>query len=149
MVVQIESTRCYKKEADMRSMKPISIPKRLVVGIIVLFFALTLIANSQERDSVQLIDTSKKSPQSIYPRSLFVELPFYHPPSLSFLHQPLPGALQPNFWTVRDKIDLVSPWKLELANQEEFQTWKNILGAMELGGVAYIGYEHIRKYGLK
>lgn len=135
----------------MRPMKlaSIPIPKRPAFGIVIMFFALTLVASSQERDSIQLVDTSKKSLQIIYPRSLFVELPFYRPPSLSFLHQPLTGAPQLNFRTVRDKIDLVSPWKLELANREEFQTWQNILGAIELGGVAYIGYEHIKKYGLK
>jgi hypothetical protein len=132
----------------MRPKKPTSIPKRSAVGILILFFALTLVSRSQERDNVQLTDTSK-SLQSILPRSFFVELPFLHPQSLGSLFRSPAGPSQLNFWTIQDKIDLLSPWKLELANQEEYRTWQTILKSIELGGVAYIGYEHIKKYGLK
>jgi hypothetical protein len=45
-------------------------------------------------------------------------------------------------------IDLMAAWKLERASEEEFSTWNMILGTAVLGGAAYCGYEHIRKYGL-
>jgi hypothetical protein len=45
-------------------------------------------------------------------------------------------------------IDLMAAWKLERARQDELQTWNIILGTAVLGGAAWCGYEHIRKYGL-
>lgn len=121
----------------------------LVVGSLILFFALTLVASSQERRSAQPQDTSMNRLQMFHSRSLFVRLSFLHPESLGFLYQPAPVSSQPVFWTLPEKTDLASPWKLELENQEAYRTMQTILGAIELGGVAYIGYQHIKKYGLK
>jgi hypothetical protein len=33
--------------------------------------------------------------------------------------------------------------------QNEYRTLRTVLGALEVGGTAYLLYEHIRKYGLK
>ena len=65
------------------------------------------------------------------------------------LHQSLlnfPSSLSAQFQT---QIDVASPWKQELAKQNELRTLKTILGAIQAGGTAYLLYEHIRKYGLK
>ena len=144
-----ESTNCYSKEIDMRPKKSASNSKKLAAGILMLFFALTLVASGQERTSVQPPDTSVNRQQSFHSESLFVRLSFWHPQSLGFLYQLPAVPSQSIFWTLPEKTDLVSPWKLELANQEEYQTMRTILGSIELGGVAYIGYQHIKKYGLK
>ena len=49
----------------------------------------------------------------------------------------------------QQQMDLVSPWKKELAKENEHRTLRTILGAVQAGGTAYLLYEHIRKYGLK
>ena len=70
----------------------------------------------------------------------------YIPPSL---HQALilsPSSLSSQF---QQQIDLNSPWKQELAEQNRYHTLRSILGAVQAGGTAYILYEHIKKYGLK
>lgn len=46
-------------------------------------------------------------------------------------------------------IDLSLPWKLQLARQAEYKTLYSILGAVEAGGVGYLAYKHIQKYGWK
>jgi hypothetical protein len=40
-------------------------------------------------------------------------------------------------------------WKDELTRQNKYQTLTNILGVVEAGAVAYMAYEHLRRYGLK
>ena len=74
------------------------------------------------------------------------EAPIYSP---GFLHQSLtnlPSSLSLQF---QQQIDVVSPWKQELMRQNEYRTLKTVLGALQVGGTAYLLYEHIRKYGLK
>jgi len=133
----------------MRSQKSTSILERLAIGNLILFFALTLIAGGQERKSGQPQDTSMNRLQIFQSRFMFVRLSSLHPQSLGFLYQPATVSSQPVFWTLQEKHDLASPWQLELENQEAYRTMRAILGAIELGGVAYIGYRHIKKYGLK
>lgn len=133
----------------MRPKKTASNSGKLAVGILILFFASALVASGQEQKSVQLPDTSVSRLPSFHSESLFVRLSFLHPQSLGFLFQPPAIPSQPIFEAVQEKIDLVSPWKLELANQEEYRTMRTILESIELGGVGYIGYQHIKKYGLK
>jgi hypothetical protein len=135
-------------ENDMRSKKSSSSLIRLIVGILVLFFAATLVASSQELKTLQLPDTSVNWQQRVYSESLFPRFSFLPPRPLGLLYQePLvPSRL---FFPLQEKIDLASPWKLELANQEKYRTMWTILGSIEAGGVAYIAYQHIKKYGLK
>ena len=69
--------------------------------------------------------------------------------STGFLHQSitnLPSSLSPQF---QQQIDVVSPWKQELMKQNEYQTLRLVLGALQVGATAYVLYEHIRKYGVK
>jgi hypothetical protein len=81
----------------------------------------------------------------ILPSSLR-ETPIYSP---GFVHQSLtnlPSSLSLQF---QQQIDVVSPWKQELMKQNEYRTLRTVLGALQVGGTAYLLYEHIRKYGLK
>ncbi len=57
--------------------------------------------------------------------------------------------MPPFSWTYKTKIDLESAWKQELTKQEEYRTLRTILGSIEMGGVGYLTYLHLKKYGLK
>jgi len=58
----------------------------------------------------------------------------------------LPSSLSPQF---QQQIDVISPWKQELAEDSKLRTVKWLLQSVQAGATAYILYEHIRKYGLK
>jgi len=42
-----------------------------------------------------------------------------------------------------------SIWKDELTRQNKYLTLRNILGAVQVGAVAYLAYRHLSRYGLK
>jgi hypothetical protein len=74
------------------------------------------------------------------------EPPIYSP---GFVHQSiayLPTSLSSRF---QQQIDVVSPWKQELAKENESRTFRMILQAVEAGGTAYLLYEHLKRYGSK
>ncbi len=79
------------------------------------------------------------------------------PPSLelllgqspSVLSEPAESPFQSRSWMLQSKPDLLSPWRLELKDQEKYQVWRSILGSVQMGGMAYLLYMHIRKYGLR
>jgi hypothetical protein len=121
---------------------------KLIVGFLILFIAATLVASSQEM-TLKLPDTTSNWQQKVFSDTLFPRLSFLPPQPLRVLYQPAVLPPQSLFWTMPEKIDLVSPWKLQLANQEKYSTWRTILGTIQVGGVAYIAYQHIKKYGLK
>ena len=115
-------------------------------AVVILLFVLTSMGSSQE----QKPDSSLREINTLRSESLFVKPTFSHPNSLWFFDNPFavqsPDVFGNDF---QGKPDLMSPWKLEMENQEKFGTWQTILQSIELGGVSYIGYEHIKKYGLK
>jgi hypothetical protein len=127
-------------------------------GILVLAFVFIFTASGQEQKNVQPPDSSKK-------RSQFnrLELSLAQPTFLpahsygdtqqnfsDFLHhQSLTVPMPPFSWTFKSKIDLESAWKQELTKQEEYRTLRTILGSVEMGGVTYLTYLHLKKYGLK
>jgi len=70
-------------------------------------------------------------------------------PLSGFLHQSLTMIPPSLSWNFQQQIDVVSPWKQELAKQKKLRTITFILQAIEAGGTAYLLYEHIDRYGLK
>lgn len=58
----------------------------------------------------------------------------------------LPSSLSPQF---QQQIDVISPWKQELAEGNRLRAINWFLQSVQAGATAYILYEHIRKYGLK
>jgi hypothetical protein len=62
-----------------------------------------------------------------------------------------PGSLpfKSDSWLLESKSNLLSPWRLELKDRENYRVWQTILGSVQAGGVAYLLYLHIKKYGLK
>ena len=133
----------------MRSKTSTSNSVMLVLGILILFIGATLIASSQEQKNVQPRDTSASKLRIDYSEPLFPKLSFLPFQPLDLYYQPPVTMSHSMFSMVPEKIDLVSPWKLQLANQEKYATWRTIMGSIQLGGVAYIAYQHIKKYGLK
>ena len=127
------------------------------IGLLLITFASFLAVNGQEQKNVQQQDTLQKKPQ-FYNFELFLTQPTLLPPqsyggpqeSISdFLHQSLSVPMPPFSWTFKTNLDLKNSWKQELAKQEEYRTWRSILGSIEMGGVAYLTYMHLKKYGLK
>jgi hypothetical protein len=128
-----------------------------IVWIIVFTLSATCVLCAQETGKMELRDTLVKRPRinQYLLRNFDTDIMLL--PSLRgsmsdvpvSLHQSLmniPSSLSAQF---EMQIDVVSPWKQELAKQNELRTLKTILGAIQAGGTAYLLYEHIRKYGLK
>jgi hypothetical protein len=127
------------------------------IGLLLLIFATFLAVNGQEQQNERQQDTLQKKPQ-FYNIELFLTQPTVLPPRSSggpqdsfsdFPRQSLSVPMPPFSWTFKTNIDLETSWKQELAKQEEYRTWKSILGSIEMGGVAYLTYLHLKKYGLK
>jgi hypothetical protein len=128
-----------------------------VVWILILNISAASSLSAQESDRREVRDTLVKKPlinQSLL-RSFDAEVilpialrdsPEYLPLSLHQSLTNLPTSLSGQF---QKQIDVFSPWKQELAKQNEMRTLKTILGAVQVGGTVYLLYEHIRKYGLK
>lgn len=65
------------------------------------------------------------------------------------LYRRTPITGEPSFLvTLTHDIDIASPWKLELAEQNEYRALGLILGSIGAGGAAYVAYQHIKKYGI-
>jgi hypothetical protein len=128
-----------------------------IVWIIVFTLSATCVLCAQETGKMELRDTLVKRPRINQYLLRNFDTDSMLLPSLRgsmndvpvSLHQSLmnfPSSLSAQF---EMQIDVVSPWKQELAKQNELRTLKTILGAIQAGGTAYLLYEHIRKYGLK
>jgi len=125
-------------------------------GIIFLIFTFIYPAKGQEQKSAQQ-DTSIKRSRFYDPELFLVKPAIIIPQSFGgtqknfsdFLHQSLAVPMPPFSWTYKTKIDLESTWKQELTKQEEYRTLRTILGSIEMGGVAYLSYLHLKNYGLK
>lgn len=50
-------------------------------------------------------------------------------------------------WTLQSEIDLIQPWKLNLAQQQKYSTVNIVFGGAATGGALYLAYKHIKKYG--
>jgi hypothetical protein len=126
-------------------------------GILILAFAFILTASGQELNTVLPQDSSKKRPQLFNLELSLTQMELLPAQSIGitqqsfsdFVHQSLTVPMPPFSWTFKSKIDLESAWKQELAKQDEYKTLRTILGSVEMGGVAYLTYLHLKKYGLK
>ena len=100
-------------------------------------------------------DTSVTDIKLFVPPLPFERPEFSLPPSLSVMasnYSPeyLRASLTaPPSLTEKTSRELQDIWQHELAVQNEGRTWKTILSSLQVGGTAYILYEHVRKYGLK
>jgi hypothetical protein len=112
---------------------------------------------AQDHTREQVKDTNEHLIRLIDPGISLGKPAFLLPPTLDIIPDDLLGMSDntligstPFFPLVTtQKIDLISPFKLQRAKEEEFRTWRAILGSVQLGGVAYLAYRHIKKYGLR
>jgi hypothetical protein len=127
------------------------------VSIFIFIVAWILTARGQEQTRTPMNDTSLGRPQE-FNSELFLAPPSFLParsqaiPQESFtdfLHQSISVPLLPLSLRNRTKNDLQNSWKQELVKQEEYRTLRIVLGSIQMGGVAYLTYLHIKKYGLK
>jgi len=49
---------------------------------------------------------------------------------------------------IEQRVDLISPFCLQMESEARLRTLQTVLGAVQVGGVAYLAYRHIKKYGL-
>lgn len=90
---------------------------------------------------------SSGKPTVVLPPSL-EERPLPFSPSLLFVQsaEDPPPYLLGNF---EPKIDLLASLRLQRQKEEELRTLRTILGSVQIGGVAYLAYRRLKKYGLK
>ncbi|MBI2429893.1 MAG: hypothetical protein HYV29_14070 [Ignavibacteriales bacterium] len=50
-------------------------------------------------------------------------------------------------WTLQSEIDLIQPWKLNLAQQQKYSAVNIVFSGAATGGALYLAYRHIKKYG--
>jgi hypothetical protein len=144
--------------------------KTLLVLILSSVFVLHVHGQEQKRDPLR--DSSANKAQAIDARWLdeypAVSLPQSlkaSPVGLSgFLSQPPPtigpdyglGFLRlslaspmPSPGDYQQKLSLATCWTNDLRRQQEYHTFRMILGSIQAGGAAYLAYRYIKKYGFK
>jgi hypothetical protein len=131
------------------------LPCRRSIGfaIVVLLIAVSSSLRAQESKPIQLHDSTEFHRILLEPNPLPVKLSLY--PSREQQNEPVTfrrfsfqsSILTPRqfAWDFKEKLDLTAPLKLELADQEKHETWRAILGSIQVGGVAYLVYKHFKK----
>jgi hypothetical protein len=130
------------------------------IGILAITVFLAVAASSQQQTEVQPNDSaanrvvlfdpgiSTGKATLLLPRSLQGEPSFFIPPFL-FSGQ-VPGVAPPFLGGMfEQKADLTSPLRLQMESEARLRTLYTILGTVQVGGVAYLAYRRIKKYGLK
>jgi hypothetical protein len=155
----------------MKKTMTTQIMKTILVLILSSAFALTVHGQEQKHNPLQ--DSSSNKTQTFDARLIYPYPASPVPLSFKagseglggFLSQPsstsgpgyVPGFLRLSLappspsltWGSAQKLSLASCWRDDLAKQQEYQTFRMILGSIEMGGAAYLAYKHIKKYGLK
>ncbi|MBX2992071.1 MAG: hypothetical protein KF749_13015 [Bacteroidetes bacterium] len=122
------------------------------------FHSVQLAASAQDKPATQSKDTTRSEVSILDPGISFGKPTFVLPPLLTLtpgdfseeLHITAPSTPPPFLSSsVVEKIDLLSPLKLQRAREDDLSTLRTILGTVQLGGVAYLAYRHLKKYGFK
>jgi hypothetical protein len=123
------------------------------VRILILLFVSALPATGQERTTST--DTTAAAMKIDVPPLPFAKPDLSLPPSLELITNDYSpeyfraSLTAPLSLTEKASHEIQGIWQQELARQNEGKTWRAILGSIQMGGTAYLLYEHIRKYGLK
>jgi hypothetical protein len=142
------------------------------IPILILSSAFVLNVYGQEPKHNSLQDSSSSKIHEFDARSLellpAISLPLSFktsPEGLGgFLSQPssttgpgyVPGFLRlslatpmPSPWDSQQKLSLATCWTNDLRRQQEYHTFRMILGSIQAGGAAYLAYRYIKRYGFK
>ena len=128
-----------------------------ILKLLFLLLSFALAANAQEQNSLIIQDTIRTRLSIAQPEWQVRTDTILSPQSIRLLYGDLSDLLlQPRGvlderqpWMIGSRADLLSPWKLELQDQEKYNTWRSILGSIQLTGAAYFGYEYLKKHGLR
>jgi hypothetical protein len=128
-----------------------------ILGTFLCLSVLALVVHGQEQNRILIEDTlatrlSIAQPEwqvsrdtSLSPLSLKI----IYGDRVDLLFQPHGVLSESRPWMHGTKTDIMSPWELELEDQEKYSTWRSILGSIQLSGAAYLGYEYLKKHGLR
>jgi hypothetical protein len=118
-----------------------------------LLLAFTLVATGQEKQAAS--DTAATEMKFDIPPLPFSKPDLSLPSSLKLItgdYSPeylRTSLTAPPSLTEKANREIQGIWQRELSQQNEGKTWRAILGSLQMGGTAYLLYEHIHKYGLK
>jgi len=103
-----------------------------------------------KEDSIQIKPQISNAP--LFISSPILSLPF----AFSTVQDNYPESLHLRFGSssnlrtiIEQNLDVSEIWKIGALKEDELKTLRSILGSVQLGGVAYLAYKHIKKYGLK
>lgn len=127
--------------------------------ILIFFFSfvVTFSICGQGLQQISQEDSTRVIPQinstQLFFSSPILSLPFafdtvadYYPESL---HLKFGSSLNALHSIIEQNLDVSEIWKIGKLREDELKTLRSILGSVQLGGVAYLAYKHIKKYGLK
>jgi hypothetical protein len=129
--------------------------KRLCLPLLVLLWPILLRAQVVEAgrtgDTLRLHGFTL-SGSALVPDGGMLRIPPLLLPEGVFQPSPFPGlppGVQSSFLVgpLAPKVDLLSPYLLQRQQESRLSTLYMVLGAAGLGGAAYIGYRHVKKYG--
>ena len=130
-----------------------------IVSVFTLFFAFASAASGQQRSGFESVETDSAHrvvildpgialgrPILLFPSPLERDSLFVTP-SFLMLGE-IPAVAEPlivgNF---EQRVDLLSPLRLQMEKESGFRSLQAVLGTVELAGVGYLAYRHIKKYG--
>lgn len=126
--------------------------------ILIVFFSsvVTFSICGQGLQQISKEDSTPVTPQS-YSAPLFFSSPILSLPfAFSTVHNNYPESLHLKFGSssnlntiIEQNLDVSEIWKIGKLKDDELKTLRSILGSVQLGGVAYLAYKHIKKYGLR
>jgi hypothetical protein len=129
------------------------------VGILFILLACAHIAAGQERLSLQPADTGSttlniltgeeipRGHRTLFGPSFPGGRLTYGLPPLVFVSR-YPTMISPLLGgTFQQKVDLVSPFRLQMERESRLGPFETMLISAEAAGAAYIAYRHIKKYG--
>lgn len=119
-------------------------------------FVVTFSICGQGQQHISKEDSTKVIPQINSTQLLFsspiLSLPF----AISTAPDNYPESLRLKFGSssnlhsiIEQNLDVSEIWKIGKLKEDQLKTLRSILGSVKLGGVAYLTYKHIKKYGLK
>jgi hypothetical protein len=107
------------------------------------------LADTAHTDRVLLLDPGLALGRAtfLFPQSLETGLSF-RDPAMMFDGSGFPGAGPFAGGVLEPRADLMSPLRLQWASEKNLNYFQMVLGAVETGAVGYMGYRHVKKYGL-
>lgn len=130
--------------------------KFILIAFISLAVALSICGQGLQQTSKE--DSVRVKKMQVHDAQLFLFAPLpllqfelntvqeYYPESLHLKFGSSSNSLES---IIEQNLDVSEIWKIGKLKEDELKTLRSILGSVQFGGVAYLAYKHIKKYGLK